>query len=384
VRRIALVVVASLALGVLGASAAGWYRTHDFYAIYSGPRMVVRGMDPYDEHQWCAFTENTTPEAFDRSRDIAVCFVRYAYPMWTAVLLVPLGILPLPVAASLWLALSLALFVAALRWAWLAVGGLASWMMIYATIVVFSQPFALLLALGQMGAVLFAISAFTTYALSRRSDRAAGATLALTALKPNVLFVFAVALLTWAAAARRRVFVAAALLAGAALVALSLIPDPLWPRKWLNEIFGRQIGHSIEYATAWGLAAVDLDQPALAPVLIFALVATVLWLARGRLRDPVALSAVAVPISTFATPYAWSYDDLVLALPWALVLAIAARSRPVMRLTLLVALLLVAIVAPWFFWSIAAPRHTESLTSLVPAATALLAAAALRFEPRSA
>jgi hypothetical protein len=384
VRRIALVAVASLVLGVLGANAAGWYRTHDFYAIYSGSRMVAMRMDPYDERQWCAFTENTTPEAFDHSRDIAVCFVRYAYPMWTAVLLVPLGILPLPVAASLWLALSLALFVAALRWAWLAVGGLASWTTIYAAIVVFSQPFALLLALGQLGAVLFAIAAFTTYALSRGSDRLAGASLALTALKPNVLFVFAVALLTWTAAARRGAVIAAALLAGAALFALSLIPDPLWPRKWLNEVFGRQIGHSVEYATAWGLAAVDLDQPALAPVLIVALVAAVLWLARGRLRDPVGLCAVAVPISTFATPYAWSYDDLVLALPWALVLAVAARSERTTRLTLLAVLLLVAIVAPWFFWSIAAPRHTESLTSLVPAATALLAAAALRLERRLA
>src|SRR5256885_12064440 len=39
--------------------------------------------------------------------------------------------------------------------------------------VVFSQPFALQLALGQMGAVLFAIAAFTAYGLSRGRDRAA-------------------------------------------------------------------------------------------------------------------------------------------------------------------------------------------------------------------
>jgi len=337
-------------------------------------------MDPYDERQWCAFTENTTPEAFDRSRDIAVCFVRYAYPMWTALLLIPLGILSLPAAASLWLALSLGLVVAALRWSWLAVGGAASWMLLYAMIVIFSQPFALLLALGQMGGVLFAIVAFTAYAVARGHDRGAGASLALTALKPNVLPLLAVALLAWAAIHRRIALIVTAFTAGALLLALSLVVGPTWIGEWLKELFGRQIGHSVEYATAWGFAAVDLHLPGAAPVLIALLVGIVALVARERLREPVALMAVAIPVSTFATPYAWSYDDLVLALPWALVLAVAARAERVPRLVLLVLLLTVAIAAPWVLWGVAARRHTESLTALVPAATAVLAAVALRME----
>ena len=376
--RGAVLALAILLLGTAAAYGAGWYRTHDFYAIYSGSRLVAIGADPYDEVVWCAETEHATPKDFDATRDIAVCFVRYAYPLWTALLFLPLGLLPLPYAAALWMAASIALFIAGLRWCWLAVRGDAGWAGPFAAIVVFSQPFTLLLVLGQMGAVLFAVTAFTTYRLSRQEDRAAGVGLAFAALKPNVLLVYALALLAWSAVARRFWFAIAALASGGILLVASVLVRPSWPAEWLGELFGRQIGHAVEYGTVWGLAAVDLHAIWSAPVLIVALVLVVWWLARDHLRDPVALSAVAVPVSLFATPYAWSYDHLVLALPWALVLSVAAHSHPARRRALLLALLLIATVAPWALWIAATLRHTESLTALVPAATAVLAAYALR------
>lgn len=376
--RTALVASALLVLGALAANGAGWYRTHDFYAIYSGSRLVAAGLDPYDEVVWCAETENASPEAFDASRDIAVCFMRYAYPFWTALLLLPLGILSLPVAATVWIALSLALVIMALRWSWLAAKGDPGWAGLYVTIVVFSQPFVLLLTLGQMSGVLFAVTAFTAYALGRGGDRSAGGVLAFAALKPNVLALHAAALVVWSILMRRRALAVAGLVTGGALLALSLAARPAWPAGWLGELFGRQIGYAGQYATGWGLAAVDLRNIALAPVLIAAVIVAVVGIARERLRDPVVLSTVAAPISLFATPYAWSYDYLVLALPWASVLAAAARSEPSRRRALVVALLLVAIVAPWGLWVAATPRRTESLTALVPAATALLAAYAAR------
>jgi len=324
--RATVLTLAVLGLGVLGANGAGFYRTHDFYALYSGARIVAEGGDPYDEVLWCAETEDTTPQAFDRARNIAVCFVRYAYPLWTAVALLPLGILPLPLAASLWLALSIALTIAALRWSWLAVGGHASWAPVFVAIVVFSQPFALLLTLGQTGAVMFAVAAFTAYGAARSRDRAAGIALAGAVFKPNVLVVFALAILGWAALMRRANLVLTSLAAGAVLLAFSLSLRPGWMGSWFGELFGRQIGHSVEYATAWGLAAVDLHDPSLAPVLIVALAVALVLIARGRLGDPVVLSAVTVPLSLFATPYAWSYDYLALGLSWAYVLAAAGRS----------------------------------------------------------
>lgn len=377
--RVVLLAVAILVLGAIGASGAGFYRTHDFYALYSGSRLVAAGVDPYDEVQWCAETEGVTPQAYDQSRHIAVCFVRYAYPMWTAIALLPFGMLPLTVASTLWLAVSIALSIAAIRWSWLAVQGGAGWAPLFVLIILFSQPFWLLLALGQMSGVLFAVTAFTAYALSRASDRPAGGVLALTALKPNVLPVFGAALLVWAVAlGRRRVLVAAAAV-GAALVALSLVRGLGWLGEWWHELFGRQIGHAVEYGTAWGLAAVDFHNVALAPVLIIALAAAVLIPARARLGDPVVLASIAVPLSLFATPYAWSYDFLPLALPWGYILAAASRVRARHRRVALLALLVVvAILGPWLLWAVAQGRHTESLSAMIPAATAMLVVVALR------
>jgi len=111
-------------------------------------------------------------------------------------------------------------------------------------------------------------------------------------------------------------------------------------------------------------------------VLIAALVALVMLIARDV--DVLALFALSFPLSLVVTPHAWSYDFLLLAVPWAFVLGRLPFASRVMRWALLGALLLVASPLPWVLYGVGFARGLETVSVLVPAATALLAATATR------
>jgi len=188
-----------LAEGAYGAAGAGYYVTHDFYALYSGSRLLVAGIDPYDELRWCIETKGLTPDVRN-SAGQALCHVRYAYPLWTAVVLLPLGVLPLAIASSLWLSACIAIAIAGMRWSVLAARVPARWLPAYA-----------LLILGQMNGALMAIVGLATLGLSCGREARAGIALGLAALKPNVLPVFGIAVVARAIAERRvRLLVTAA------------------------------------------------------------------------------------------------------------------------------------------------------------------------------
>jgi hypothetical protein len=379
VRRALLgTLVAALVLltGALGAAASDHYRARDFYALWSGARLVAAGIDPYDEKRWCIETEGVSADATTRSGQPA-CPVRYAYPLFTAVLLLPLGLLPLVWASSLWLSISLAAALAATAFAWRAAAGSARGAPLLIAVVVGSEPFWLMVAGGQLSGVLalgVALSAFE----AKRRESFAGAALGLVALKPNVLAIAAALVALRALVAREWAFLVGGAAAVVALLAISLPLRPAWPSEWLGELFGRQIGHAAEYATAWGIAAHDLGSLAWGFPLVAALVATCLLVARGVPRDRVAFLALAVPLSLFATPYAWSYDFVVLALPWAFVLSRCERLAPAPRRALRYVLVAVASPLTWILYLIAFARETETLSALIPALTALLVSVAAR------
>ena len=294
-------------------------------------------------------TKGLTPDVRN-SAGQALCHVRYAYPLWTAVVLLPLGVLPLAIASSLWLSACIAIAIAGMRWSVLAARVPARWVPAYALVVVFSQPFWLLLILGQMNGALMAIVGLATLSLARGREARAGIALALAALKPNVLPVFGAVVVARAIAERRARLLVAAAGTLAALFAISLAAKPDWVPEWLHELFGRQIGHAFEYGTAWGLASAVLGDTRWAPVLIAGLVVAIAVAVRGQRNDALTLCALAVPVSLFATPYAWSYDYLTLALSWAFVLSAASRAPERTRIVLLVLLLGLAILLPWVVW----------------------------------
>ena len=76
----------------------------DFMCFWSGAELLSRGQDPYDPQTWSAAVDGLFPNWLGLLRR-PPCPGSYGYPLWTALATLPLGILPLRVAAFVWMLL---------------------------------------------------------------------------------------------------------------------------------------------------------------------------------------------------------------------------------------------------------------------------------------
>jgi hypothetical protein len=371
---VAAILALLLLCGHLAARGSLYYQTGDFFCLWSGARLAIVGADPYDEAQWAAATGDLYP---DRRRGLATssCAARFAYPLWTALALAPIGALPLEIAASLWIAIGIGGTLAGTALAWRASGGPARLAPLLGLVVVTSQPFWVLLVGGQITGVMLAILGASVWALERGRQWSGGAALAALALKPQIVGLFAPLLLLRTVLSRRHRYVVAAAVAGALLVAASLAADPSWPTSWASEIGGRRLRITTLLPTVWGFSGDVLGAPVLG-VVVLATLGVVAALAARRIRTDTGYAAAVLPLSLLAAPHIWSYDYLVLALPWAVAMSLAGRAGRATRLLLLLAIAIAACVLPWLMYAIAFARGGETLSAVVPAASLVVLALA--------
>ena len=202
-----IVVVGLVALWLmLGWRLLDWARSHDFLEFYTGAYMTSHGRvaDYYDpavqlatQKEFASATEELTP------------FLR---PPFYAILLTPLGWLPLRAAFVCWILLQIALLIACLTWAWRRFGTSA---LMFGCM---SMPAALGIAHGQ-DCVLFLAVLIASYTLAEKGmELASGTVLALLLVK----FHFAPLWLLMLIVQRRWRMLAGFAAAGAAATAVSL------------------------------------------------------------------------------------------------------------------------------------------------------------------
>lgn len=337
--------------------------------------MLSLGLDPYDEKTWGPAVSVPLPSVYGGDA-LPPCPGRYGYPLWTAVALIPLGVLPIEAAATLWLALSLGSVVAGLALTWRAAATTKRYAALFAVAVIMSQPFWTFVLSGQISGLIVGVAGATLWSLARRREALGGVTLLLGALKPQLVALTVPASLLQAALARRWRFVVAAVATGIAMVLVPVAFVPGWPIEWLGEVGTRRLRVVGDMPTAWGFANHILGDARWGALLLVALVGLLAWLTRRRL-DGVSLFVLSLPLSLLATPYAWSYDHLVLAVAWGFIFARAA-SAVTRGAALLSAGLLVSCVLPWVMYALSFSRGEEALTAIVPALTAVTVAFAMR------
>ncbi len=376
-----VIAVLLLIAGAAAARAALWYQTTDFFCFYNGARSLVLGRDPYDPAWWVTQTGGLYPDPL-RGSAPSSCPTQYGYPLWTAVLMLPLGLLPVEAAATLWMTISIGAAVLGARALWHAYGGSRTSATLFATLFVTSQPLWLLLISGQMSGVQLGLLGALALLLVRAREASAGAALALLAVKPQIVVLTLPAMMVRLALERRGRAVAAALAGGVLLVIVPMALLPSWPLEWLVDVGPRRLQVVTLLPTAWGFSA-DVFGNALWGVALCAiLIAACVLIARNV--DALSLLALSTSLSLVVTPYAWSYDFLVLACPWAFVLARVARARPARAFALRAGVAAVSSLLPWLLYAVAFERGGETLSVLVPAATALLVAGASRISVTTA
>ena len=366
-RAAGLIALAALAIGggALLADAAGSWRFVDVWCFYHGGEAALRHVDPYDPPTWLALTDDPSRLAGPRPVK-APCPGAFGYPYWSALAFAPLALLPYDLAAGVWAALLLTGLVAGVVLIARATGAPLA---LTALLAVGSLAFMRTVVLGQLTGLLFPLIGLSLLAPPARSGVAAG----LLALKPQLAGLYLPALLAHALGRRDRRFVVWCAGALLALVAASVVAWPAWPTGWWRELTTNRTELARPLPTAAGLATLLLGDARWAVVLVAALVVAVVLLARGRRIDRVAYAAIAISVSLFAVPYAYSYDHLLLLLPWTVVAAAATRAPPTRRGLLLAGLIAASIVVPWAIFAITVGSGDDTPNAFVPVLAALFA-----------
>lgn len=376
-RPLFLLAVATLLIlaGVLAARGAFWYQSADFFCLYQGARSLAEGRDPYDISWWHSVTGGVYPDPW-RGHAASSCGNRYAYPLWTAAAMAPIGILPLELAASAWMALSIGAAVFGAAALWRSHGAPRRNAALFAALVFTSQPFWVLLVGGQMTGIMLGLVGALALWVARARESAAGLALALLALKPQLVVLTIPSIALRALIDRRRRIVTTAVAAGIAMVGVPTLLVPAWPLEWLRDVGTSRVLDIGPLATAWGAATDLLGHPAWGIVFVALVVGPCLLLARGL--DMSSVLALSLPLSLLVAPHAWSYDYLVLAVSWAFMLQPLPHATPRARWALLGGVVILASPLPWLLYAVALGRGVETLSVLLPAGTALLVAAAAR------
>jgi hypothetical protein len=331
---------------------------NDFSGIWSGPRTVLLGVSPWDPARYAptAVAEGTkTPDALVDD-----------YMPWVVLALLPLGLLPLEVAAWIWMLLSMTLAALALRALLrtfmpgrpLVHGALGLALFV-------GQPGFHAIVLGQWALIL--MSALATVVLAVRAGharRAAAAALAFL-VKPQ-LFVWTGLGLAIAALVdvRYRRFVRYALVLGGAVVICAWLAYPDWFPAWLADIPPRRTGRSAVLLSALG----QLFGPA-GRIAAGLVIAGGIALASRFVLASDAWLAVWLALSSAGAIYSWSYDQVLLFVPLTIacgVLVAAGRERAATRLALGGAFTLL-LISP-LFYVLGVIRHDETFSIAVPVA----------------
>lgn len=344
----------------------------DFICFWNGARFVQQGLDPYDETIWSPAI-GALYEAPPGSVKTPPCPGRYAYPLWTAMAMVPFGLLPIVAASVVWMGVLLAGVGAGIALLARAARLERDGAIIFATLVLSSEPAWLTVRSAQFGGLeLTALGLLALQLTAARPAHFAVASFALL-LKPHLTPLVLLERLH-AASSHTRAVVAGVC---AATVLGSVLLRSSWPAEWLGELGGHRLVMAATSATPWGVAHWATGRSDVAFVAVAIALALFIAALHGvELRDPADRVAVALVAWLLVLPYLSSADPLLLAVAWCAILRRAIE--PPRSRVLLGMLVAVATVLPWALYALKEPVVVDVRNGLVIPATAGLLAYALR------
>src|SRR5712691_5132632 len=148
----AAVVATSLPIAGFSVALALAPQPTDFMCFWTGAHLVALGQNPYDPSTWSGAVAGLFPNWLGLLRR-PPCPGSYAYPLYTALATYPLGVLPLGVAAIVWMVLLLGGTAAGIVLLARAAGLEPRRTLLFAAITLGSQPAWLTALTSQYGGV---------------------------------------------------------------------------------------------------------------------------------------------------------------------------------------------------------------------------------------
>ena len=290
----------------------------DFIEYWAAGRLNAAGRNPYDPG---ALLIEEQPVGLTEAKPV----VMYN-PPWTLALAMPLGAIDFSLARSLWAAVQIVTLLWCASRLWLLYGGEPRYTIRACCVALAWGPALSALNMGQVSTVMLAGLVGFVQSVSRRRDIAAGAWVAATLVKPQLLALVWVALLLWVVSERRWKVVGgiAATVIAASLVAFAPNPRVFAQYQYLmtsappSAIFESPSISSIlqSLTRAAGGWAQYL------PTILGVFITVARWYRRREAWDITRELPWLIAASLFVTAYGgWSFDLVLLLVP---ILAVGA------------------------------------------------------------
>jgi hypothetical protein len=285
---------------------------YDYVAFWAAGRLNATGQDPYDP---------TLLDELERYANPATVDVLVMWPApWALTLLAPFSRLGPQTGHLLWQLTQLIVLLAAVEIVWRLYGGepdrrWVGWLLTFTFL-----PTYFLLVTGQFGAVILLGFAGFLYFMRQGREAVAGACLALAAVKPQLAFLFWLALLLWIVDGRHWRVALGSILAVCALMILPLCENPRLPFYYWDALTRRTQTHS-HLSPVAGTAlrlmfAPHSFWPQFVPLLPGVVWFAWYWRRHRRVWEWKDRLAALLFASFMAAPYgAWPFDIVVLLLP---------------------------------------------------------------------
>jgi hypothetical protein len=318
----------------------GWIPV-DFMAFWTAGKLHIEGRNAYDQ---AAVRAIQTSEVAGVGEAVMMW-----NPPWALAVVAPLGLLPVPAAATLWLLLLLVLVVFAADLIWRTysrslprLGGgnqtppVPSPRWLACLLALTPAPTIYLFAYGQLTAIpLLGVGGFLACVKAKRFFWA-GVFGGLTASKPHLFSLFALAILFEAIRTREgRTILLGGLCLGTVTTILVSLPNPhVWADYWAatqgpGSELHRSLGEWEPPLIGWYLRQIIPGKPFAAqfvPLGVTASAFTVVWWKHRTNWDWLAAMPWVVGASLLVAPYgAWAHDGVLLLVP---ILAAAVRFDP--------------------------------------------------------
>jgi len=332
--------------------------TNDFSGFWAAGRAVDLGVDPYDAAQWGRVASQVGWSAPTSDTSVP------NYLPWAMLLLAGVALLPLDIAAWVWMLVGLAAATMGLRALLRAyLPGRALEHGAFGAALFLGQPTYHALVLGQWSPLLLGALAALVLALrASRPLRAAVASLLFLA-KPQLFVFTAVGLAHGALSDRvfRRAVMLAILLAVAA-IAIGWLAFPNWLGPWLSEIPGARTSRSAVLPSAGNELFGTVGR-----VAAYALILGGALLAMRFPSATDASLAVWLSLSVAGAIYSWSYDQVLLLVPLVIAAGVLARrgdTRAARALAVGSALTFMFVSPALYLFAVS--RHDETFSVVTP------------------
>ena len=285
----------------------------DFAAYWQAGYMILSKQDIYQSQTWIAEREALGTALHSEPT--------FQYPLPFAVLISPLGALPIDVAYMFWIFITqlIVLFsVASLLGSYseysanlllIAVAGVYLFRATYITI--FS---------GQILSIILLAIVLAIYLLQRRKQFVVGALLSILAFKPSLGLPILLLVGIWFLFSKRWYSLLGLIAGGLILFLIGAFVNPHWVIDYISigaSSFDKYYGMQ---ATLWGMTGYFLKKDwsiwVNIGVVSFTLLISVYFLWKHRsINEPLFIFAFILPVALLTAPYSWAHDHFLLIIP---------------------------------------------------------------------